>query len=280
MHRYPLAEIRDRTYKSLDAWWTVLLVDPFASRLVWLVSPYRWVTPDRLTALATVLGLGAAACFAAGGRGWLIAGALLFHLGFVADCMDGKIARLRGCGTLFGAWYDFMFDRLRAIVCAAALMGGQYARTGRVGYLWLAALVIALDLLRYLNAGQMAGVRAAMRRQQAYVVAPVATPAAPGRGLKDRLRAARIRTHLVSGIEFEMFVFIVAPLTGWIVGTTLVIGALLAAFEVRLVVALWRSTRRHAADGLIAQSHRELAAAPTNLGRSGADSSMIRQGAL
>ena len=228
-----------------------------------------------------MLGLGAAGCFAAGSRGWLIAGVLLFHLGFVADCMDGKIARLRGCCSLFGAWYDFMFDRLRAIVCAAALMGGQYARTGQVRYLWLVAFVIALDLLRYLNAGQMAGVRAAMRRQEAYVVPPAtAPPASRAGGLKARLRAARIRTHLVSGIEFEMFVFIVAPLTGWIIGTTVVTGALLAAFEVRLVVDLWRSTRRHADSALIPQSHRELVAAPTNLGRSGADSSMLRQGAL
>ncbi|MFL5286419.1 MAG: hypothetical protein ACJ8AW_36945, partial [Rhodopila sp.] len=29
-----LQEIRERTYKPRDAWWTVLLVDPLAARLV------------------------------------------------------------------------------------------------------------------------------------------------------------------------------------------------------------------------------------------------------
>ena len=274
MHRYPLAEIRHRTDKSLDAWWTVLLVDPFAVRLVRLVAPYRWMTPSRLTALAGLLGLGAAVAFAAGGRGWPAVGALLFHLGFVADCVAGRIARLRGVGTPLGAWCGFMVHRMRAIVCAAALMGGQYTGTGQARYLWLAALVIALDLLRYLNAGQMASVRAAMRRRTPYALLPPASRA-------GRLRAARIRSHLVSGIEFEMFVFVVAPLTGWIVGTTLVIGALLAAFEVRLVVAVWRAARRPAVmiPAPVPQVYRSLAAAPALVDRSGADSSMLPQGA-
>jgi hypothetical protein len=104
-------------------------------------------------------------------------------------------------------------------------------------------VVIALDLLRYLNAGQMSRVRAVMEADPGY---PVAQSEGRAR-LKAWLRRRRIRVHLVSGVEFEMFVFIVAPLTGWFVPITLVAGALLAAFEVRLVLLLWRATRRHAA---------------------------------
>src|SRR5690606_27356459 len=97
--RFTLQEIRERTYKVRDAWWTVWLVDPIASRLVWLVSPVRWLTPNVLTFIAFLLGVGSAACFAQGDRAWLVAGALLFHLSFVFDCMDGKIARLKGNGS-------------------------------------------------------------------------------------------------------------------------------------------------------------------------------------
>src|SRR3954451_25037520 len=98
VQRIELAEIRERTYKKRDAWWTVLLVDPVAVRLVRLVAPYRWITPNLLTGLATVLGLGAAAAFWQQEHRWLIVGAVLFHLSFVVDCMDGKIARLNGTG--------------------------------------------------------------------------------------------------------------------------------------------------------------------------------------
>jgi phosphatidylglycerophosphate synthase len=270
VHRVDLQEIRERTYKTVDAWWTVLLVDPLAVRLVRLVAPYRWITPNLLTMFATVLGLGAAVCFALGDRVWLIAGALLFHASFVVDCMDGKIARLHGTGTLFGAWFDFMFDRLRVIACTATLFGAQYYRTGDELFFWLAVGVVAADLFRYLNGSQMAKMRNAMQNRLAeargeMVVAPAevspeeaaddtpaAAPAARGLPqtayvrLRNWLQRRRIRMHLVSGIEFEMAVFIIGPLTGWVIGTTIAAGVLLLLMEAALVGRLWIASQRFA----------------------------------
>jgi phosphatidylglycerophosphate synthase len=271
VQRVDLQDIRERTYKKVDAWWTVLLVDPLAVRLVRLVAPYRWITPNLLTWFATVLGLGAAACFALGDRAWLIAGALLFHASFVVDCMDGKIARLRGIGTLFGAWFDFMFDRLRVVACTATLFGAQYYRTGEAVYFWLAFGVITADLFRYLNGSQMAKMRRLMRsrlaeaRGEAVETGPddaspeeaaddtppaAAASAARRRGAyvraRDWLLARRIRIHLVSGVEFEMFVFIVGPLTGWLIGTTIVVGVLLLLMEAALVGRTWIASRKFA----------------------------------
>jgi phosphatidylglycerophosphate synthase len=251
-----LQEIRDRTYKPRDAWWTVLLVDPLASRLVRLVAPYRRITPNVLTTIATVLGLGAAACFAEQTRWWLVAGALLFHASFVVDCMDGKVARLNGTGSLFGAWFDFVFDRLRVFACALTLFGGQYLRTDRLAYLWLLAVVIFLDLFRYLNGSQMTKVRVEMREKLIEARGPLddpeadATPEIPASdatSLKSRvgtfLRDHRIRTHLFSGIEYEMTVFIIAPLTGWIIPVTVVAGSLLLIFEAWLIYKFFRHTQ-------------------------------------
>lgn len=254
VRRSSLQEIREQTYKVRDAWWTVLLVDPLAARLVRLVSPYRWITPNLLTGLASLLGLASAACFLAQDRVWLAAGAALFHLSFVVDCMDGKVARLNGTGSLFGAWFDFMFDRIRVFLCAVALFGGEYARTGDVAYLWTLIVVTFLDLVRYLNSQQMTKARESMRADLEEACGPLprgTTPDAdvlmPPQGPRARLRAAllrhRIRTHLVSGIEFEMAVLIIGPLTGWIIATSLVAGALLVAFELLLIVKLWRATR-------------------------------------
>ncbi|MEU4214971.1 CDP-alcohol phosphatidyltransferase family protein [Actinoplanes sp. NPDC026623] len=258
VRRSSLQEIREQTYKVRDAWWTVLLVDPLAARLVRLVAPYRWITPNLLTGLATLLGVASAACFLAPcllpqQRWWLAAGAALFHLSFVVDCMDGKVARLNGTGSLFGAWFDFMFDRLRVFLCAVALFGGAYARTGEVAYLWTLTVVTFLDLVRYLNSQQMNKARESMRADLEEASGPLPRTTAPDavlappQGPRARLRAAllrhRIRTHLVSGIEFEMAVLIIGPLTGWIIATSLVAGALLVAFELLLIVKLWRATR-------------------------------------
>jgi phosphatidylglycerophosphate synthase len=271
--RTPLAEIRERTYKRRDAWWTVWLVDPLASRLVWLVAPWRWVTPNRITVGAFVLGAGAAACFWQQSYWWLFAGAVLFHLSFVLDCMDGKIARLNGTGSVFGAWLDYVFDRLRVLVCTVALFGGQYERTHDFAYVWLAGVVIFLDMFRYLNALQMGKVKTEMKVRLAVAsgttvpvmfaeeaeFAPVGTerPVVDVYGdfrsrfslfirLRNRLLRQRVRAHVVSGIEFMMFVFIVGPVTGRVIAVTLIAAGLMVAFELLLIFKLWTATRSFA----------------------------------
>jgi phosphatidylglycerophosphate synthase len=267
-----LAEIRERTYKPRDAWWTVLLVDPLAARLVQLVAPYRRVTPNVLTLIATGFGLAAAFCFAEQTRWWLVAGALLFHVSFVVDCMDGKIARLNGTGSPFGAWFDFVFDRLRVFICALALFGGQYLHTGRAAYLWLLSLVIFLDLFRYLNGAQMNKVRDEMRVRLAQARCPTEpnaagtetdpepVPASPSakRRVGEYLRSRRIRTHLFSGIEYEMTVFILAPLTGLLFPLTVAAGMLLLIFEAWLVYKLFQATQQFPAKLDAALATREL----------------------
>ncbi len=271
MQRTDLQEIRERTYKSRDAWWTVLLVDPFAARLVRLVAPYRWITPNLLSGLAFVFGISAAYCFAMQDRGWLVAGALLFHLSFVVDCMDGKIARLNGTGSMFGQWFDFIFDRLRVVLCAVALMGGQYARTGDVAWVWLAAAVIGLDLFRYVNGAQIGKLKNQMRTQLADALGetsteqmlddegetddPVATraPYSPYERVRNALLRHRIRIHLFSGIEFEMTVFVIGPLISFVFWTSVVAGALLLVFEALLVFRLAQLIRRWKQDMARAQ---------------------------
>lgn len=275
---FTIAEIRSRTYKSRDAWWTVILVDPLASRLVQLTAGYRWITPNRLTVLAFLLGLGSAACFLQADYPWLVAGAVLFHLSFVVDCMDGKIARLNGTGSVFGMWLDFIFDQLRVVICTIALMAGQYAATDNVIYLAAAGGILVVDMFRYLNAWQIGKVKNEMRARLAqraglagarpvFVeevmhelpegeadLSDVETPAvdvhhefrsrfAAFVRIRNYLIRHRIRIHLVSGIEFQMAAFVVGPLTGAVIVVPAVAGALLMAFELLLIYKLWLSTR-------------------------------------
>ncbi|GAA0502239.1 hypothetical protein Ade02nite_37590 [Paractinoplanes deccanensis] len=248
MTLYTLDEIRARTYKPKDAWWTVLLVDPLAARLVRLVAPFRSVTPNRLTVLAFVVGVGSALCFWRASYPWLLAGALLFHLSFVLDCMDGKIARLRDESSPFGSWLDYVLDRLRVLACTVALFGGQYQATHDFAYVWLAGLVIFLDMFRYLNALQMGKVRAeiGLPEPDAAVDAPAGATVAPSWWkYRNLLVGRRIRPHLFSGIEFMMFVFIVGPLVHQIVAVTLLSALLMGAFELLLIYRLYRFTQAH-----------------------------------
>lgn len=313
-----LPEVRRITQKKRDAWWTVLLVDPIATPLVRVTARWTRITPNQITWGALILGLGAAGCFAMGDWRWLIAGALIYHLSFVLDCMDGKVARLTGQGSVFGAWLDYIFDRVRVMACAVALMGGQFHRTGELIYVWLAVVVVFLDGLRYINSLEIfktrhtmrkqikARMRAARRAQNADDVAFMEDllRANPSADIEQDLRGAaaateegaaqqsetfepatqtetgtvetvapaprpkvvdlhqefrsrfpvylrfrsfllrhRIRTHLISGIEFQMAVFIVGPLIDQVIGATVVAGVLLLVFELAIVYKLLLSTR-------------------------------------
>lgn len=290
--RYTMDDVRARTYKARDAWWTVLLVDPLAGRLVRLVANRTSLTPDQLSVGALVLGMGAAGCFAAADWRWLALGAVLYHFSFVLDCMDGKVARLKGTGTVFGGWLDYVFDRIRVLICAFALTTGQFAATGRPVYLYLTVAIVFLDMLRYLDALKVAAVRREMRARlrQAYrpavpdlgtagigpaAVDGSAAAAPPGvrplpehpddaeqpvieavdlqQGfrtrfswylrVRDRLIRRRIRPHLISGIEFQMAVFVVGPLCDAIIPVTIGASALLLTFEIAIVYKLWLSTK-------------------------------------
>ncbi|WP_127503469.1 CDP-alcohol phosphatidyltransferase family protein [Actinoplanes solisilvae] len=253
--RYPLEVIRDRTYKQRDAWWTVGLVDPLASRLVWLVQPWRSITPNVLTSLAFVVGLASAYSFWRADYVWVLVGALLFHLSFVLDCMDGKIARLNGTGSAFGSWLDYVFDRLRVAICAVGLFGGQYAATNNMTYLWVGAVVVFLDMFRYLNALQMGKVRAGLNQERVIVddeeseSGPVVAPEPTGNEsavwrLRNFLVRHRVRPHLFSGIEFMMFVFIVGPVLKLTIPVAILSSALMIAFELLLIFRLYKYATR------------------------------------
>jgi len=302
MANFTLEDVRQRTYKARDAWWTVLLVDPLASRLVRFTANRTNITPNQLTVGALVLGLGAGASFALHSWPWLLLGALLYHLSFTLDCMDGKIARLKGTGSIFGAWLDYIFDRVRVLACAILLMGGAYSATDNVAYVWTAVAVVFLDMLRYMDAleiykvrGQMrkkldtaneelAGLQLLQRRLAGEVDPAVAVeePSAdkvlgadPDADMEDQvlgdnpnaalqesfnkkfswyarirnvLKAGRIRPHLISGIEFQMGVFIVAPLVAAVIPGAIipvvVLSALgMLAFEFVIIYKFWLSSK-------------------------------------
>ncbi|MFE7709159.1 CDP-alcohol phosphatidyltransferase family protein [Streptomyces sp. NPDC057486] len=292
MAKLSLRAVQKLTCKKRDAWWTVILVDPVATRVLIRIARFGFITPNGVTWSALFVGLGSAGFFLRGDAQSLIIGAALYHVSFILDCIDGKLARLKGNGTVFGGWLDYVFDRIRVLFCALALMGGQYLRTESAWYLIAALVVVFLDMLRYVDALQIYKMRMSMRtkiekvKEAARLEAEQAQAAAPqepkvvfmedllrenpgveadilkqqAAGVVDlhaqfrdrfpwytRLRQAllrsRVRPHLISGIEFQMFIFIVGPLIGQILWTTAVSAILLGLFELVIMYKFWLSTR-------------------------------------
>ena len=121
-----LAEIKKRTLKPVDAWWTVLVIDPIAIRLLWLlVRIFPRTSPNTVTSASLLVGLLAATAFLTKHLAW---GALLYQVAFALDCIDGKLARLRARPSTLGAFWDGFVNNLVYGACITAFVAGNYSR--------------------------------------------------------------------------------------------------------------------------------------------------------
>jgi len=137
----------DGAVKDDDGFFATFLVSSWSPHVVrWAAA--RHVTPNQVTALSIALALVAAAAFATGARAGLLAGAVLVQLAFVADCVDGQLARYTGTGTPLGAWLDAVSDRGKELVVYAGLAVGG-AQAGMPDIWLLAACAVALQALRH-----------------------------------------------------------------------------------------------------------------------------------
>ena len=70
------------------------------------------VTPNQVTTLRLIAGVGAAAMFAIGENDWVIAASVLFTVSILLDRADGVLARLNGKTSIWGHRYDLISDSL------------------------------------------------------------------------------------------------------------------------------------------------------------------------
>jgi phosphatidylglycerophosphate synthase len=122
----------DAVVKANDGVFTTFLVSPY-SKYVARWAAHRGLTPNQVTTASLLLGLAAAAAFAAGTRAWLIAGAVALQVAFTADCVDGQLARYARRFSALGAWLDSVFDRVKeyAVYAGRALgAGGAWVLAG------------------------------------------------------------------------------------------------------------------------------------------------------
>ena len=122
------------------------------------------VTPNQVTTLRLVGGIGAAACFAVGSESWAIAGSILFVLSLCLDRADGILARLTGKTSPWGHTFDLIADSASNSLAFVGI--GIGLRDGDLG-LWaiplglIAGLAISAVLWLVMRAEDQEGGRAA-----------------------------------------------------------------------------------------------------------------------
>lgn len=250
---YTLDQVRRQSFKEKDAWWTVYLVDPLASRLTLVTANYTKITPNQISILAFFLGMISAWQFYAATPASLIIGAILYHFSFVLDCIDGKLSRLRGTSSIFGGWLDYILDRTRVAICAFALMLGQYHLTGDFMFIYLSWLICLLDSTRYMDSLLVSRAKTQMKSKLRKArLLHQRDPEPLQREIEKRFPSymtirsfflrKRVRLHLFSGIEYQMFIFILGPLLGIIKGMVIASSCIYFGFEILVIYKLYLST--------------------------------------
>ncbi len=173
-----------RAAKAQDAFVATFVHRPLARRLT-PVALRLGLTPNQVTVLSVVLGLSAAAAFAAGARWSLVLGALLLQASLVVDCVDGDVARYRRMFSPLGAWLDASTDRLKEFACYGGLAWG--AGAGRTGWV-LAAAMLTLQTARHSLDYTFTAVKEL--REAEVVTAPLDEPGDPTAGAAPDLGPA------------------------------------------------------------------------------------------
>jgi CDP-diacylglycerol--glycerol-3-phosphate 3-phosphatidyltransferase len=98
-----------------------------------LVGPLRRtrVTPNALTIVGLLLNLLTALILA---QGWLLAGGLALLFAGLFDMLDGALARVKGAGSTFGAFFDSTLDRLAEAAVGLGL-AWHFMNAGSAGHL-------------------------------------------------------------------------------------------------------------------------------------------------
>lgn len=115
---------------------------PVAARLVapLVRTPF---TPNQVTALSVVFGLGAAWEFAQGTPTGLIIGGLLLEFSLILDCVDGQLARAKNMASELGRIVDGVGGYVANLAVVAGIAVGYPSTTG---------MLIALTVLTILRA--------------------------------------------------------------------------------------------------------------------------------
>ncbi len=127
--------------KPTDTWiirWSRRLLHPVMRRIT-----DTSLTPNHLTLLGFLIGLGAIGCLWRGNYAWTVAGAVLFVVAYLTDLLDGMLARVTFQESGWGEWMDYILDNLVHLGIFAGIVRAVYLDKPEQSVLILGAFVLA-----------------------------------------------------------------------------------------------------------------------------------------
>lgn len=102
--------LTDLAYRRIEEPTNVYYARPLADLFVRVFASSRIVTPNLVTVVGMLVGVGSAVLFSIGEQPFLWVGALVLQLSSVLDMVDGQLARKTGTGSTLGRQLDGASD--------------------------------------------------------------------------------------------------------------------------------------------------------------------------
>jgi phosphatidylglycerophosphate synthase len=169
-----------RNYQNTE-FYPALVLRPASVAITYVVGDWAWVTPNRVTAFATLLKFIAAAMLCQDDRALLVGGVIVLQLGAIFDHVDGTLARYRQQTSNLGFFYDTVSDAVTWFLTLMALGWVAFGRTGEA-YMLVVAGAAAYALM--VNGYMRSVVETAAERKK-WRVAAVDPTTAKGPATKD-----------------------------------------------------------------------------------------------
>ena len=117
----------DRVNNPIGSLWILFFVQPIRRIALPFILNRTSITPVHLSIINLVLTTLAFTSFCSGTRFGFIAGAILSQVAFLADSMDGTVAKLKGSGSVRGIILDGSFDVVRMFLLPIGLAIGIWS---------------------------------------------------------------------------------------------------------------------------------------------------------
>lgn len=118
---------------------TNMLTDRIDNLVTWFLANYTKVTPNAVTTIGNLFGIASAYFFF---TNQLFFGAIFYFIRHLSDGIDGRLSRLTGQGSKFGAWYENWAGMNITFLNILGFCIGQYLITQKIIWLIFAPLLM------------------------------------------------------------------------------------------------------------------------------------------
>ena len=211
-NKYSLSDIK-KSQKSIEPWWVVFVIDPIAIRVLWLIANYSNIKPNTVTLFSTIFTVLAAISFSLGDNIYLICGGVLYTIGYMLDCVDGKLARLTSNKSILGGLFDKTSDRWGAFLLSVGLIYGQFIKDLDPMYVWLGLIFLFAKLSYLITIEFTNGID---KKYVKKLELENKTKKSQSKLEKFRDIFKKKRLTIFPGVEADVIVFLIAPIFGFI----------------------------------------------------------------